>query len=345
LNIDNKGLVFQNKEKEELAAELIAANRELVFQNEEKEKRAAELVIANKELVFQNEEKEKRAAELVIANKELVFQNEEKEKRAAELIIANKELLFQNEEKEKRAAELIRANEELHTFNYISSHDLQEPLRKIATFSGIILSKEHQNLSDSGKDYFQRVISSAVRMQQLLGDILAYSRVNAIERNFEQINLDLILEDVKAELKARIEETHATIEASETCTVRIIPSQFRQLMHSLVSNALKFSRPGIPPHIIITGRIVKGHQLNIEKLLPGKDYCHITVKDNGIGFEQEYSERIFIVFQKLHNKNDYPGTGIGLAIVKRIIENHDGLIIATGKLNEGARFDIYLPAA
>jgi light-regulated signal transduction histidine kinase (bacteriophytochrome) len=345
LDIANKGFVFQNKEKEELAAELTAANQELVFQNQEKEKRALELIIANKELVFQNEEKEKLAAELIIANKELVFQNLEKEKRALELIIANKELVFQNEEKEKRAAELTRANEELRTFNFISSHDLQEPLRKIATFSGIILSKEHQNLSDNGKDYFQRVISSVVRMQQLLGDILAYSRVNAIERNFEQANLDVILEGVKAELKADIEGKHATIDATEICPVRMIPVQFHQLMYNLLSNALKFSRAGIPPHIIITSRIAKGNELNIEKLLPEKEYCHITVRDNGIGFEPEYSERIFIVFQKLHNKNDYSGTGIGLAIVKKIIENHNGVIIATGKLNEGARFDIYLPAA
>jgi len=128
--------------------------KELAFQMEEKEKRAAELVVANKELIFQNEEKEKRAAELIIANKELIYQNEEKEKRAAELVIANKELIFQNEEKEKRAAELIIANKELESFTYISSHDLQEPLRKIQTFSTRLFADEYQNLSDKEKNMF-----------------------------------------------------------------------------------------------------------------------------------------------------------------------------------------------
>jgi light-regulated signal transduction histidine kinase (bacteriophytochrome) len=191
------------------------ANIELAFQNDEKEKRAAELGIANKELVFQNNEKEKRAAELIIANQELTFQNGEKEKRAAELIIANKELAFQNGEKEKRAEELVLVNTELLAFNYISSHDLQEPLRKIQTLAGRILEKETQNLSDTGKDYFHRIQSAAGRMRQLIEDLLVYSRTNIAERKFEKINLNTIIEEVKAELKENIEEKHAIIEATE----------------------------------------------------------------------------------------------------------------------------------
>jgi light-regulated signal transduction histidine kinase (bacteriophytochrome) len=343
LIIANKELVFQNDEKEKRAAELIIANKELAFQNEEKEKRAAELMIANKELAFQNEEKEKRAAELIIANKELAFQNEEKEKRAAELMIANEELAFQNEEKEKRAAELIIANKELLAFAYISSHDLQEPLRKIQTFVSIILVKENQNLSDNGKYNFQRIQSAAGRMQQLIEDLLAFSRINTTERKFEKIDLNIIIEEVKTELKDTIQEKHATIEATELCPANIIFFQFRQLMYNLISNALKFSRPDLPSHIIIKSRIVKGNKLDNEKLSPEKDYCHITVKDNGIGFEPHFSQRIFEVFQKLHSKEEYAGTGIGLAIVKKIIENHNGMITATSELKKGATFDIYIP--
>ncbi len=359
--IANKELIFQNQEKEKRAAELIIANKELAFQNDEKEKRAAELIIANKELAFQNEEKEKRAAELGIANKELIFQNEEKEKRAAELIIANNELAFQNEEKEKRAAELINANKELLAFTYISSHDLQEPLRKIQTFVTIILENENKNLSDKGKYNFQRMQQSAGRMQQLIDDLLAFSRINTTEHTFEKTDLNLIINEVKSELRDNILEKHATIEASESCPVNIIAFQFRQLMYNLISNALKFSNPDIPSHIIIKSSIIKGTLLNDacipasiktgetdkivpENFSPEKYYCHISVKDNGIGFEPHFSERIFGVFQKLHSKEVYKGTGIGLAIVKKIVDNHKGLITATSELGKGATFDIYIPA-
>ncbi len=351
LIIANKELAFQNKEKEKRAAELGVANKELVFQNEEKEKRAAEkekraaeLIIANKELAFQNEEKGKRAAELIIANKELAFQNEEKEKRAAELIIANEELAFQNEEKEKRAAELVIANKELLAFTYISSHDLQEPLRKIQTFVTIILENENHNLSEKGKYNFQRMQLAAGRMQQLIDDLLAFSRINTTDHKFEKTDLGLVVEEVKTELRDTIQEKHATVEATELCDANIIAFQFRQLMYNLISNALKFSNPAVPAHILVKSSIVKGSKLNNEKLSPDKNYCHITIKDNGIGFEPRFSDRIFEVFQKLHSKEVYGGTGIGLAIVKKIVENHNGMIVATSELNKGATFDIYIPA-
>ena len=341
LIIANNELAFQNDEKEKRAAELIIANEELAFQNKEKEKRATELIIANKELFFQNEEKEKRAAELIIANKELAFQNDEKEKRAAELITANKELAFQIEEKEKRTAELIIANKELLAFTYISSHDLQEPLRKIQIFVSIIL--ENETLSENGIYNFKRMQLTAKRMQQLIDDLLSFSRITTTELHFEKKGLNMIIEDVKTELKDTIQEKNATIEMSKLGNAKIIPFQFRQLMYNLISNALKFSHPDIPSHIRIENRLVKGEATNNEKLSPKKNYHHITVKDNGIGFESHFGERIFGVFQKLHGKEVYDGTGIGLAIVKKIVENHHGIIVATSQLNKGATFDIYLP--
>ena len=342
LGIANKELIFQNEEKEKRAAELSIANKELAIQNELKGKRAEDLIIANKELAFQNEEKEKRAAELIIANKELAFQNEEKGKRAAELIIANKELAFQNEEKEKRAEELSIANKELLAFTYISSHDLQEPLRKIQTFVSIIL--ENEKLTENGKYNFERMQLSAGRMQLLIDDLLAFSRIATTELKFEKTELSQIVEEVKAELKDTINDKKATIEVTELCAANIIPFQFRQLMYNLISNALKFSQADQLSHIIIASRILKGSKLNNEKLSPEKNYCHVTVKDNGIGFEPHFSERIFGVFQKLHGKEVYAGTGIGLAIVKKIVENHNGIITATSELKKGATFDIYIPA-
>ncbi len=341
LIIAHKELAFEKEEKHKRAEELIIANEELLFQNKEKEKRAEELIIANEELLFQNEEKEKRAEELGIANKELAFQNEEKEKRAEELIIANKELAFQNEEKEKRAAELFNANKELLAFTYISSHDLQEPLRKIQTFATLIL--ESETLTENGKNNFQRMQLAAGRMQQLIDDLLAFSRISTTELKFEKVDLNVIVEDIKAELKDTLFEKKASIEALDLGPANIIAFQFRQLMYNLISNALKFSKADLPCRIQISSRIVQGNQLAIDSLAPEKKYCHITVKDNGIGFEQHFKEKIFELFQKLHGKEVYAGTGIGLAIVKKIIENHKGLITATSELGHGAQFDIYIP--
>ena len=298
---------------------------------------------APKNKLFTIAQKIRRALKDMEERKEKIIIAQKLERQAAELIIANKELVFQNDEKEKRAAELISANKELQAFTYISSHDLQEPLRKIQTFATFILEKENQNLSEKGKYYFQRMQGAAGRMQQLIEDLLAFSRINTIERKFKKTDLNIILEEVKTELKDTIEEKHATIEATELCPANIIPFQFRQLMHNLISNALKFSLPDVPSHIIIKSRIIKGSKLNNEKLSPKKNYYHITVKDNGIGFEPHFCERIFEVFQKLHSKEVYGGTGIGLAIVKKIVENHNGIITATSELNKGATFDIYIP--
>ncbi len=343
LTIANKELAFQNKVKEKRAAELVIANEELAFQNEEKEKRAAELIIANKELAFQNKEKEKRAAELAIANKELAYQNTAKEKKAAELIIANKELAFQNDEKEKRAAELIIANKDLTAFTYVSSHDLQEPLRKIQNFATIILKEEEKNLSESGKGYFEKMQNTAKRMQELIEDLLMYSRAKSTERNFEKIHLGVIIDEAKRDLEELILEKKAIIESENLSEMNIIPFPFRQLMNNLISNSLKFSLPDIPPYIIIKTKIKEGSKFNNDKLLPKISYCHITYIDNGIGFDGQYNERIFEVFQRLHSKEQYAGTGMGLAICKRIVENHNGIIVATGVVSKGVTFDIYIP--
>jgi signal transduction histidine kinase len=343
LGIANKELAFQNDEKEKRAAELGIANKELAFQNDEKEKRAAELGIANKELAFQNDEKEKRAAELGIANKELAFQNDEKEKRAAELGIANKELAFQNDEKEKRAAELSIANTDLTTFTYVSSHDLQEPLRKIRNFIAVLMHKEAENLSADGKNYLNRMYETANGMQSLIEDLLTYSRVKGGEREFENTDLNLVVDDIIKENEEVILEKNATIQKSELCFAKIIRFQFHQVMGNLISNSLKFAKPGIAPHITIKTRIIKDGPAANAQLLPNRPYCQLIYTDNSIGFDPQYKERIFEVFQRLHNKEEYHGTGMGLAICKRIMENHNGIITATGQLNKGARFDIYIP--
>ncbi len=261
--------------------------------------------------------------------------------RTKELEQAYKDLLVRNEEKEKQKKELEIANKELESFAYISSHDLQEPLRKIQIFIGRIIEKE--SLSKRGEYYFDRIQDGAYRMRVLIDDLLYFSRVNNTEKIFQKIDLNIIIEDVKKDMKEEIKEINATVEIGKICEVNVITFQFRQLMKNLFSNALKFSKPDESPYIYINGVIKQGSDLDAEILDPEKTYCHIIFKDNGIGFEAEYSERIFEVFQRLHSKDEFSGTGIGLAIVKKIVDNHNGFIFASGKPNEFARFDIYLP--
>ena len=344
LIVANTELEFQNKEKEKRAAELIIANQELLFQNQEKQKRAEELIIANAELEFQNQEKENRAAELVIANQELAYQNQEKQKRADELIIANEELEFQNKEKEKRANELLIANKEIESFTYISSHDLQEPLRKIQSFSGRIFVEEYDNLSAMGKYYVERTKLSALHMQTLINDLLAYSRTNTTQRKFVSSDLNQVVREALEMLKEDLQDKEANIEIKDLCKVNIIPFQFRQLVQNLISNSLKFSIPGQKPHIVIKSDFIKYDQTRKTDFKLSRDYYHISISDNGIGFEPQYNDKIFEIFQRLHDRKEYSGTGIGLTIARKIVENHHGIITGEGQINQGAKFDIYLPA-
>jgi two-component system CheB/CheR fusion protein len=180
-------------------------------------------------------------------------------------------------------------------------------------------------------------------MRQLIEDLLEFSRLGSAERTFIKTDLGKITGEVVKELQDTIDEKQAYIESGEMVELKIIPFQFHQLMHNLIGNALKFSRPDNPPHIKIDSRIAKGGTLGNKDLLPNMNYCQITVEDNGIGFRPEYGEQIFEVFKRLNGKEAYPGTGIGLATVKRIVENHNGTITVDSKLDQGARFDIHIP--
>jgi signal transduction histidine kinase len=245
-------------------------------------------------------------------------------------------------ELEQKNKELKNANKDLISFTYISSHDLQEPLRKIQNFVTVLLEEEEGNLSEIGKGYFSSLRKTAKRMQALIEDLLMYSRTNS-DHKFEESDLNLIIDEIANEYEDVIKEKKATIEAANLGKVRIIRFQLHQLMQNLISNSLKFSKPQTAPRIIIKSRHVPGSKLINEKLSSQISYCHIIYTDNGIGFDPQYNERIFEVFQRLHGQNEYKGTGMGLAICKRIIENHNGIITASGKVNKGTRFDMYIP--
>ncbi|WP_458845812.1 response regulator [Flavobacterium hauense] len=284
-------------------------------------------------------------AELYKKNHELKVKEEETKILNDAILAANRELSMQYAEIERHVRDLKIKNKELDAFTYVSSHDLQEPLRKIEIFSNMILSTEEEKLSDSSKQKFSRILYSANRMRQLINSLLMFSRTNSSERRFEEIDLNAILDDLKEALSEDILEKNAIIESELHGILNIIPFQFTQLLHNLISNSIKFSRIDSPPYISIKSYIAKGAALKIEKLSPEEDYCHIIFQDNGIGFDPKYSEKIFEVFQKLDYRDAYEGTGIGLTIVQKIVDNHNGIITASSEPMNGARFDIYVPNA
>ena len=276
--------------------------------------------------------------------KEKAFQREleiEIETRTVELKYANQEL-------EHRNNALVNANKELESFTHISSHDLQEPLRKIQTFTNKILNNE-EHLSTSGRDNFDKIKQASHRMQVLLEDLIIYSRTSEADRVLEEVSLTHVVEEAMSELSEVIKEKRAVVDATGLCAAKINAFQFRQVMINLIGNALKFSRADIVPHITIRSKITTAVVLErtntslLGKLDPVQQYCHITVADNGIGFDQKYSEQIFGVFERLYGKDEYPGTGVGLAIVRKVVTNHAGFVFASGRLNEGASFEIVIP--
>jgi signal transduction histidine kinase len=369
LFLANKEIALQNLQKEKRAAELLIANKELAFQNKEKETRAEELVIANKELAFQNKEKEKRAEELIIANRELAFQNREKEKRAQELIIANKELAFQNEEKEKRAEELFTANrelksaeddirklndelerkvkertsqlefankelevvnKELESFSYSVSHDLRAPIRAIHGYTNILAEDYIDHFDAEGVKVFQAITRNSKKMGELIDDLLAFSKLGRKQVSFSAIDMNELVRVVQDEITEDDENV-------PQYSVDILPaamgdkSLIKQVWINLISNAIKYSRHKTET-IVEIGAYMQD------------DMIVYFVKDKGAGFDMQYYDKLFGVFQRLHSQEEFEGTGIGLAIVQKIVQRHNGLTWAESELDKGSSFYFSLPS-
>ncbi|HIE05335.1 MAG TPA: PAS domain-containing sensor histidine kinase [bacterium (Candidatus Stahlbacteria)] len=226
--------------------------------------------------------------------------------------------------------ELKRSNRELEDFAYVASHDLQEPLRKILAFGDRLKDKCGEAVGEQGQDYLERMQRAAKRMQNLINDLLSYSRVTTKARPFASVDLTQIAREVVKDLEIRINPDTDRVEIGELPTIDADSRQMNQLFHNLLSNALKFRRPG------------KASLVQVDGLIEN-DICRFWVKDNGIGFDEKYKEGIFGIFKRLHSRSDYEGTGVGLAICKKIVERHNGSIIASSKPGQGAVFEITLP--
>lgn len=259
-------------------------------------------------------------------------------------VTAEEQLKELNESLLRKNSELERSNQELASFNHVASHDLQEPLRKIQTFISRLNDPQYFQLEEKTLDYFRRIQDSAARMQLLIDDLLSFSRMSRVQDSMEPVNLNLVLESVLKDLQTRIEEKKARVIAEELPVVNAIAFQFQQVFTNLIGNSLKYAKEGTPPVISISSSSATAQEKIDAGLEADKKYCKIELKDNGIGFEPQYSEQIFDLFQRLHGRREYSGTGIGLTICKKIIENHGGAITASGKPSRGAVFTIFLPA-
>ncbi len=259
-------------------------------------------------------------------------------------VLLNSKLEERTKEVEQKNTELERINKELQSFVFVASHDLQEPLRKIQTFTRMIEKKEKSVFSQMTNDYFVRIQSATERMQILIEDLLNYSQANIKDQKFQMTDLNEIARSVHDDFKELLEDKKASLAIGKLPSMKVIPFQVRQVFHNLISNAIKYSSSERLPCIKISCEVLNRKQLEGFTLNGAENFCHISVADNGIGFENQYNEKIFEMFQRLHGKGEYSGTGIGLAIVKKIIENHHGAIRASSILNEGTTFHIYLPA-
>ncbi|RZJ54947.1 MAG: hybrid sensor histidine kinase/response regulator [Flavobacterium sp.] len=291
------------------------------------------LILKVKSFIKIYEQKNELRAMKDLLSKEIKIRKEAQDNLEIKIAERTKELVLKNEELELK-------NHELQQFSWVVSHDLNEPIRKIQIFIKIIKDL-YLKENEKAIDYVDRTVKSAERMQTLITDLLAYSRLSANVKP-EKTDLNVVLQEVLSDFDYLIESKNAVVKTQALPTIDSIPSQLRQVFQNLIGNALKFSGNTETPIIQITSELIATKDFDGEISEDGK-YCRIIVSDNGIGFDEIYLDRIFIIFQSLNDRQTYEGTGIGLAIAKKIVEKHNGLITAKSQVGKGASFIIVLP--
>jgi signal transduction histidine kinase len=264
------------------------------------------------------------------AEKDLSDLNHSLEKRVAE----------RTEELFKINKQLESSNDDLQQYASVASHDLKEPLRKIQIYSDKV-RRAYLTENAEADEYMQKIISSSQRMSRLISDLLTYSRLSG-EGLYKSTDINIILNELLADLEILIAEKNATIHIDKFPEMEVVPGQIRQLFQNILSNALKFSRKDVPPFVNINVSRIAQEELDSTEAENG-NFCRITISDNGIGFNEIYKEKIFTMFQRLHSKEAFEGTGIGLAIVKKIVEKHNGIITVSSREGEGTTFTLVLP--
>jgi len=242
-------------------------------------------------------------------------------------------------------AKLEQRNRALRDFAYIASHDLQEPLRKISAFSNLVLEDYGDKVDETGQHYLERMQDAAQRMSQLISDLLVYSRVTTRARPFEPVDLEAVVDNVRSDLDMQIEDVNGTVETDDLPTIDADPTQMRQLLQNLISNALKFRKEEEPPVVRLTAAVTPVRESDLADRIDVDctQICQLTIEDNGIGFDQKYADRIFTPFKRLHGRSEYEGTGMGLAICRRIVERHGGNISVSSIPGDGTTFTVVLP--
>jgi light-regulated signal transduction histidine kinase (bacteriophytochrome) len=246
-------------------------------------------------------------------------------------------------ELEEFAAKLERSNRELEDFASVASHDLLEPLRKVTAFGDRLRGRCGAQLDEQGRDYLERMQNAARRMQTLITDLLMLSRVTTRAQPFALVDLGQLVQEVLSDLEVRLEELGGQVELRHLPTIDADALQMRQLLQNLIGNALKFRRPEVKPVVRVSAELIGPAQGGLSSACDQTERCRLVIEDNGIGFDEKYLDRIFNVFQRLHGRGEYEGTGIGLAVCRKIVERHGGTITAKSRPGQGATFVVTLP--
>jgi PAS domain S-box-containing protein len=351
MTTDPSGIITDiNKPMEALTGctrdELIGAPFKNYFTDPDRAQAGIKVVLSNKKVTdYELTARDRDGKETVVSYNATTFYD--RDRRLQGVFAAARDVTDRKRVEEKLkiyADKLERSNRELQDFAQVASHDLQEPLRKILSFGDRLKTKAGGSLDEDSQDYLQRMCNAAARMQTLINDLMAFSRVEIKGQAFVPTDLGVIAREVSADLETRIEQAGGRVLIEELPTIDADPMQMRQLLQNLIGNSLKYFRGGVPPIVrIYCQKPEAWRSESLDESGPARQFCEILVTDNGIGFDEKYLDRIFTVFQRLHKKGEYEGTGVGLAICRKIVDRHSGTITARSTPGQGATFVVTLP--